>query len=116
MYQTPPSSAGATSWGRDPAGRENACKEISEGDSVGKAFCDVGTGVEILGILPVESGVADGGETGAVGVTDALHPINTRTIEIPRSVEIDSILILGQVLCQQRAPNIPDLASQSSLL
>ena len=95
MYQTPPSSAGATSWGRDPAGSENACKEVSEGDSVGKAFCDVGTGVEILASLVVEGGVADGGETGAVGVTDVLHPINARTIKIPRKDEDNSLLISG---------------------
>ncbi len=97
MYQTPPSSAGATSWGRDPAGSENACKEVSEGDSVGKAFCDVGTGVEILVSLAVEGGVADGGETGAVGMTDALHPVNIRTIEIPMNDEDNPLLISGQV-------------------
>ena len=100
MYQIPPSSAGATSWGRDPGGSENACREVSEDDSVGEVFCEVGSEVDILGSLAIEGRVADGGETGAVGVTEALHPINTRTIEIPRNDEDNPVLILGKLVTE----------------
>ena len=97
MYQIPPSSAGATSWGRDPGGSENACREVSEDDSVGEVFCEVGSEVDILGSLAIEGRVADGGETGSFGVIEAPHPINTRTVEIPRNDEDNPLLILGQV-------------------
>ena len=78
MYQTPPSRAGATSWGRDPAGTGNACKSGSEGDSllgvksVGRASA-VGTG----GISEPSRDADVGGSVGArigfwFGVGDAV--------------------------------------------
>ncbi len=110
VYQTPPSRAGATSWGREPDGTENACKDVSEGvAAVGvtsaagmgpmvDVSCDSGVGSKMTAGVGAEVGpgitagvsaelrivaVAETGSDSEVGLGGSLHPASPRIISDP---------------------------------